>query len=177
LRGERGRDTVRPVNATPLTVAAADVRSEGASSLIAALSRELSERYDLSDDGSGHFKPDDMLVPRAVFLIGTAAGRPVACGALRPMEEDVAEIKRMFVAPEWRRRGYSKTILGELERRAVKLGYRRVRLETGIRQPEAIGLYERSGYRRIPNFGIYAGSAVSVCFEKSLSGRPPAPAG
>src|SRR6185503_16299650 len=96
-------------------------------------------------------------------------GNPVACGAFRPLEGNVAEIKRMFVVPDHRGRGYSKAILRELERLARENGYTTVRLETGDRQPEAIGLYQRSGYHRIPNFGIYVEDQRSVCFEKQLS--------
>ena len=76
----------------------------------------------------------------------------------------------MFVLEEWRGRGYSRVVLGELERRAREMGYRAVRLETGLNQPEAIGLYERSGYHRIPVYGAYAGDPRSVCFEKSFGG-------
>jgi GNAT superfamily N-acetyltransferase len=92
----------------------------------------------------------------------------VACGAFRPLEGEVCEIKRMFVAPDCRGRGYSRLVLAELERLAVGWGYTTARLETGDRQPEAIGLYEGAGYRRIPPYGIYVGSERSVCFEKQL---------
>jgi len=92
----------------------------------------------------------------------------VACGALRPLGLEVAEIKRMYVAPGHRGRGHSKRILARLEQMAWEMEFRRVRLETGVRQPEAIALYERSGYVRIPNFGIYRGRAESVCFENTL---------
>ncbi len=71
----------------------------------------------------------------------------------------------MFVIPDCRGRGFSKLILAELEHRAARDGYRLLRLETGDRQPEAIKLYERCGYRRIANFGIYVDSARSVCFR------------
>ena len=75
----------------------------------------------------------------------------------------------MYVRPQYRGRGYAKAILAELERLAWEQGYTSIRLETGSRQPEAIGLYERSGYSRIPIFGIYVKSGWSewsVCFEK-----------
>jgi putative acetyltransferase len=146
----------------------ADPSSPEAAGLIGALSRELAKRYDFKDDGSGNFKPQDASVPRSEFLVGVVDGRPVACGALRPMDEFAAEIKRMYVVPEQRGRGLSKLVLAELERRAAAIGYRAVRLETGTRQPEAIALYERAGYRRIPNFGIYADNPLSVCYEKEL---------
>jgi putative acetyltransferase len=152
-----------------IEIAVADPRSPEAIGLIRALSEELARRYDYMDDGSGNFKPEDVLAPRSAFIIGFIDGRGVACGAFRPLEEDIAEIKRMFVLPDFRGRGYSRAILSELERLARQSGYNVARLETGDRQPEAIHLYERSGYHRIPNFGIYAGSQRSVCFEKRFS--------
>ena len=150
----------------------ADPRSAAAAQLIGALSRELASRYDFSDDGSGNFNPEDAAGPRSEFLVGFVEGRPVACGAYRPMDERAAEIKRMYVIPEQRGRGLSKFVLAELERRAARMGYRVARLETGTKQPEAIALYEGSGYRRIPNFGIYVGNPLSVCFEKDLTPGP-----
>ena len=69
--------------------------------------------YDGQLDGTGDFKPEDVLVPRGCFLIGRAAGRAVACGAFRSLRGDVAEIKRMFVVPDCRGRGYSKAILAK----------------------------------------------------------------
>jgi GNAT superfamily N-acetyltransferase len=149
-----------------------DPRSPEAAALIGALSRELAERYDFSDDGAGNFKPEDAAVPRSLFLVGFLEGRPVACGAFRPMDDGAAEIKRMFVLPALRGRGLSKILLAELEHRATQMGYEIARLETGTRQPEAIALYAGVGYRRIANYGIYAGNAESVCFEKVLSPRP-----
>ncbi len=159
-----------PKSGHPLIeITAVDPRIPEALALIRALSEELAQRYDHVDDGSGHFSPEDAaLSPRSVFLIGRVGGRAVACGAFRPLEDDVAEIKRMFVDPECRGRGYSKAILTELERLARKDGYIAVRLETAERQPEAIRLYQRSGYQRISNFGIYVSSKRSLCFEKRL---------
>jgi SAM-dependent methyltransferase/GNAT superfamily N-acetyltransferase len=154
-----------------LAITAVDPRSAEAVELVRALSDELAQRYDFTDDGAGNFKPEDVLVPRSAFVLGRAGVRAVACGALRPLEGDVCEIKRMFVVPDCRGRGYSRAILAELERLAASMGYTTARLETANRQPEAIGLYERAGYRRIANFGIYVNSERSVCFEKQLGAR------
>lgn len=152
-----------------LEIMPVDPRSPEASELIRELSEEIARRYDYIADGSGLFKAEDVLVERSAFVIGYAEGRAVACGALRPLEDTVAEIKRMYVRPQYRGCGYSKAILAELERLAWEKGYTSIRLETGSRQLEAIGLYERSGYSRIPTFGIYVESGWSewsVCFEK-----------
>ena len=82
---------------------------------------------------------------------------PVACGAFKPFDDDTVEIKRMFVKTDLRGRGIAVQILDELECWALELNYRRAILETGFNQPEAIRLYEKTGFRRIPNFGQYAG--------------------
>ncbi len=101
-------------------------------------------------------------------LVAYADDKPVACGAIKEFTSTAMEIKRMFTLPEWRGKGLASQILAELEQWIKELGYPTCVLETGIRQPEAIALYQKSGYRRIPNYGQYAGVDVSVCFEKKL---------
>lgn len=150
-----------------LDITAEEPHSPDAALLIAALSAELDARY--HDGGGGKFRPEDCLLPRSVFIVGREGGRPVACGALRSLDAETAEVKRMFVHPDARRRGLARLILADLERRAREFGYTRVRLETGIYQTEAIALYHRCGYTRIAPFGEWAGNPLSVCFEKILS--------
>ena len=75
----------------------------------------------------------------------------------------------MFVLPEFRNKGLASMVLSALENWAKELGYQTCVLETGKKQPEAIALYEKAGYRQIPNYGQYAGIENSVCFEKKLS--------
>ena len=155
-----------------IRISVEDPTSPDASELIRLLSAELAVRYDFADDGSALFSAADVQVPRAAFLVLRLDGRPVGCGALKPMEEegfeDAAEIKRMYVAPEVRGRRLAAVILRELEQLAREFGYARVVLETGDRNPEAIRLYERSGYQHIPPYGPYIGSARSVCFARNL---------
>lgn len=155
------------VGQSSFQLALADPTSDEAQRLIAELTRELAALYP-EEDGSGNFKPDDVTVPGSGFVIGRIGEEAVACGAFRPMEPGIVEFKRMYVAPAHRGRGYSKRMLEELERLAREAGYRQVRLETGVRQPAAIRLYDGAGYRRIPCYGIYAGCERSVCFEKDL---------
>ena len=81
---------------------------------------------------------------------------------------DAMEIKRMYVPPEKRGSGIASKVLSELERWAGELSSLRCVLETGKKQPEAIALYTKSGYTRIPNYGQYIGKDNSVCFEKML---------
>lgn len=93
---------------------------------------------------------------------------PVGCGAIKEYDHETMEIKRMFVTPEHRGNGVATAVLQELEKWAKELGYKKCILETGERQPEAIGLYAKNQYRRIPNFGQYANVMTSVCFLKEL---------
>jgi hypothetical protein len=95
----------RPVMAESFEIVAEDACSADAARLIAELSAELARRYDCVDDGPGHFRPEDVAVPRSVFLVGRLGGRAVACGAVRPLEGDVGEVKRMYVEPAARGRG------------------------------------------------------------------------
>lgn len=95
-------------------------------------------------------------------------GEPVGCGAIKEYGANTMEIKRMYVLPEIRKKGVASTILSELENWAIELSYAKCILETGKRQPEAIGLYKKNGYRLIPNYGQYAEVENSLCFEKEI---------
>lgn len=97
-----------------------------------------------------------------------ADGQAVGCGAFKEYAPQVAEIKRMFVLPTQRGRGIAQQVLTTLERWAQAEGYASCILETGEKQPEAIRLYQKSGYTRIPNYGQYADVPQSWCFEKRL---------
>jgi uncharacterized damage-inducible protein DinB/GNAT superfamily N-acetyltransferase len=120
------------------------------------------------------FDPQEVAGSDGGFLMVRVNGEAVGCGAIRILAPGVAEVKRMFVAPAFRRRGLARRILSELESLAQQLGYRMIRLETGTRQPEAIALYESADYVRIPRYGEYANDPFSVCFEKHLDATPAA---
>jgi len=94
---------------------------------------------------------------------------PVGCGAIKEYSPDTMEVKRMYVLVNRRGQGIASTILQELEQWAADLHYKKCLLETGKRQPEAIELYKKNGYKIIPNFGQYENVANSVCFEKLLT--------
>ena len=93
---------------------------------------------------------------------------PVGCGAIKEFAADSMEVKRMFTSPEGRKKGVATTVLSALEQWAGELGYKKCVLETGIRQADAISLYQKCGYQSIPNYGQYIGVDNSVCFEKEL---------
>jgi GNAT superfamily N-acetyltransferase len=143
------------------TSADADFRA-----LVALLDRELGERYGAAQEFYAQFNQLNT-IPYA--LVAFRDGIAVGCGAIRPYSDDAVEIKRMFVLPEQRGQGIAAAVLATLEGWAAELGFRRCILETGDKQPEAIHLYQKSGYRTIPNFGQYADDESSVCMEKIVS--------
>ena len=94
--------------------------------------------------------------------------KPIGCGAIKKYSEDAMEVKRMYVPVSHRGKGIASRVLMELEKWGREMKYEKFILETGKRQPEAIGLYKKSGYAIIPNFGQYQNIENSVCFEKNL---------
>ncbi|HEY1024004.1 MAG TPA: GNAT family N-acetyltransferase [Sphingobacteriaceae bacterium] len=95
-------------------------------------------------------------------------GRAVACGAIKHYADQTAEVKRMFVLPEFRGNGIAGFVLRDLEKWAAELDYSECILETGKKQPEAIRLYQKCGYELIPNYGQYAGVENSVCMKRAV---------
>ena len=95
---------------------------------------------------------------------------PISCGAIREYSSTTMEVKRMYTIPGHRGQGLATKVLNELEKWASELSYQKCILETGLRQPDAIRLYDKNGYSRIPNYGKYAGMVNSVCFEKEITG-------
>jgi GNAT superfamily N-acetyltransferase len=143
------------------------------------LLRELNERYadiDLpdgptDDDYLAEVTPDMVRRPTGTFLVAWWDDEPAGCGALKPLDHDpaIGEIKRMYTLPATRRRGISRALLARLEEIAAELGFARVQLETGTAQPEAVRLYETTGWHRIVPYGHYKDSSESVCFAKDLA--------
>jgi GNAT superfamily N-acetyltransferase len=134
--------------------------------LIADLQQEFVVRYGGPDETP--VDPDEFAPPRGAFLVARAGGEPVGCGGWRLVEPGLGEVKRMYVVPAARGQGLSRALLAALEDSARGAGVTRLRLETGDRQPEAVRLYETSGYRPIPRFGYYAEHDTSLCFAKDL---------
>jgi putative acetyltransferase len=146
------------------------IRTNGANAdfraLVVLLDAELWGRYpDLMHlYVAGNMVDDDVRVVLA-YLDGVAIG----CACLREFSGDSIELKRMFVRPEYRGRGAAKAILVELGAWAGELGFSRIILETGKRQPEAIALYEKTGFTRIETYGDYdKNDEESVCMGKAL---------
>lgn len=102
------------------------------------------------------------------YVVYDYENKPVACGALKQHDSLTAEIKRMFVINDHRGKGISKLVLSHLENLAAKLNYKRIVLETGTKQPEAISLYKKFGYTPIICYGKYSDDEESRCFEKMI---------
>lgn len=155
-----------------------DIREEPydspiAQRLIAAVQAEYVVRYGGPDEAP--IDANQFVPPDGLFLVGYLGTEPVATGGLRRHEDGAdgggateVELKRMYVIPEARGKGLSRVMLAELEDRARRMGASRIVLETGNRQPEAVSLYESSGYTRIEGFGFYACAPLSLSFEKKL---------
>ena len=134
--------------------------------LVKLLDAELAVR-----DGEDHSFYDqfNQLDTIKNVVLGYENGQAIACGAIKKYDDQAMEVKRMYSLPGARGHGVATVLLEALETWALELGFSQCILETGIKQPEAIRLYEKNGYHRIPNYGQYAGVETSLCFEKQLS--------
>jgi putative acetyltransferase len=133
--------------------------------LVKFLDADLAER-----DGTDHafYAQFNKIAKIKHVVVAYENGKPMGCGALKEYDPGTAEIKRMYTPPDRRGKGIASIVLAELEIWAKELSYTKCILETGKRQPEAIGLYKKNGYRSIPNFGQYIGIENSLCFEKEI---------
>ena len=115
------------------------------------------------------FSVEKLITENVTFFLlrddGTAAG----CGGIKVFGTEYGELKRMYVRPHFRGRGFGKLLLNHLTDHARALGVRMLRLETGIHQREAVALYEHTGFQRIPPFGAYKEDPLSRCYEKQMS--------
>jgi GNAT superfamily N-acetyltransferase len=134
--------------------------------LIAELDAELNERY--PGESTNGVEADSFDAAGGCFLVARFGTATAGCGAFRALGRDTVEIKRMYVRPGLRDRRVAGALLVALEQEARRRGYSRAILETGTRQPEAIALCQRHGYRPIECFGVYVGNPFSVCLAKSL---------
>lgn len=139
-----------------------------AQQLIALLMDDLRQRY--GDADGTPVVPVEFDPPDGGFFIAYAGAQPVGCGAWRSWagSEEVAEVKRVFVSHAGRRMGLARRIMSTIEQDAKAHGRRRIILETGTAQPEAIALYEALGYERIEPFGYYKNEPGVRCFGKDL---------
>lgn len=133
--------------------------------LVKELDKDLAERDGKERDFYNRFNKLDKIKNVIVVYEGDI---PAGCGAVKKYSYDTMEVKRMFTLPQFRSRGIASLVLAELEKWAMELGYTKCILETGKRQPEAIALYKKSGYKIIPNYDQYINISNSVCFLKTI---------
>ena len=153
---------------TAVTIERVDILSTMAQTLIEALNDELSKAY--PEEGACHFRldPQEVTDGNGAFMVAFRAAKSVGCGAIRRIDPDTGELKRMYVIPEERGRGVGRAILGALETEAQRLRLTRLVLETGVRQDQARRLYQQAGYLPIDRYGEYANSPLSICLAKQL---------
>lgn len=149
-----------------LTLVRTNSESQDFVKLVKLLDADLATRDGAEHSFYSQFNKIDQIRSVVVAYENSIA---VGCGAIKEFSPDTVEVKRMFVDPRTRNLGIATKILMELEKWAKELRYKRCILETGKRQPEAIALYTRCGYRVTANYGQYAGVENSLCFEKVLS--------
>jgi GNAT superfamily N-acetyltransferase len=151
-----------------LVIRREDIHAPVIARLFDALNAELSELY--TEEGANHFElaADEVQEGAGALLVAWMGEEAVGCSAIRRLDSHTAELKRMYVVPGARGRGVAFELLRATEAEARKLSVKRLVLETGERQPEAIALAEKVGYVRIAPFGEYIGSPLSVCMGRTL---------
>ena len=162
------------MTAETIIVARADLTAGVSQRLIVSLNAELRGLY--PEEGANHFQlgAEQVAPGRGAFLVVYQGAEAVGCGALRLIDPETAEIKRMYVSPAVRGQGLGRRLVAALEAEARGLGVRRLVLETGIRQTAAMALYRATGFSPIPLFGEYClSSETSVCLGKDLVDHEP----
>lgn len=152
---------------TPITFRRTFADEPVALELIAELDAGFLEFY--SPEHMFGLHPNEERDPALHFFVIQQGEMALGCGALRVLDKETAELKRMYVRPAFRGRGIARQLIRHLEHTAKHLGISCMRLETGPGQVEALALYGSEGYAGIPPYGEYADSPVSVCMEKQLT--------
>ena len=135
--------------------------------LLGAFTDEISDLYPGWTPAKGpSAHPSEFLPPTGLFVIAYQADLAIGCGGFKQLATKIAEIKRIYVRPECRGDGVARRVLEHLEQSARELGYDAVRLDTGDRQPEALALFERTGYQQVPDYN--GNPFASYWFEKKL---------
>lgn len=153
---------------TDVTIREVDPQGKDALALLRDAAMEARELYPEIYRSGAPWPTNSATPARGTYLIAYLDGKPLACGALRPLDESGVEARRIFVVKHARRRGLGRTILRALEAAAGRFGYTFMRLETGNRQLSAMALYTSYGFARIEPFGEYVADPTSVCYEKAV---------
>ena len=145
------------------------VRTDSENADFIELVRHL-DVYQAEKDGKDHafYAQFNKIANLKFVVVAYQNEKPMGCGAIKEYNSNTMEVKRMYVTPEGRGKGIATTILTELENWATELSVTKCILETGKRQPAAIGLYQKNGYSLIPKYGQYTNVENSLCFEKEI---------
>jgi GNAT superfamily N-acetyltransferase len=135
--------------------------------LIAELEGHLDPLY--PRESRHGYSVEKLLQERVAFFVMREAGEPAGCGGVQLLGTEYGELKRMWVRPQFRGLGFGKLMLNHLAHYARQRGVGLLRLETGIHQKEAIGLYERFGFKCVPPFGEYKEDPLSIFYEKQIA--------
>lgn len=147
-----------------IKIVESDINDISAQQLIGLLDEHL--RKVTGRDGTAHFKSADVSNDKSVFLMAYVDGKPFGCGALRRLDDNTAEVKRMFAKPN--EMGIGSKILKELENKAKAYGFSKIHLETGKENTGAVNFYRRNGYSICDNYGPYVAYDNAVCFVKEI---------
>ncbi|QDW18768.1 GNAT family N-acetyltransferase [Flavobacterium sp. KBS0721] len=136
---------------------------------VLVITEELSENLYLrfGSDGKNSFQDWENENSKFVFVVAEINSEIVGCGAIRPIDQNIGEVKRMYAKYPGKKIG--QTILGFLENEAVNLGYTNLVLETRVKNESAVQFYQKQGYKVIPNYGKYIDRPEAICLEKSLN--------
>jgi len=173
---EEGESLISMSSHSNVAIAPEPATSTAAQYCLGEYYRELGERFERGFDPELSIVPslDEFAPPRGIFLVMRLHGEAVGCGGLKPIADDAAYLKRMWIAPEARGLGLARRLLGALEEQAGLLGYSVVRLETNKTLVEALQLYRSSGYCEVPPFNDepYAHHWFEKALHPGLDGRP-----
>lgn len=135
--------------------------------IVDELSQNLLKRF--GSDGRNSFTDWEYDNSKYIFVVAELNSEIVGCGAIRPISEEIGEVKRMY--SKYQRKNIGQTILAFLEQQAIEMGYAKLVLETRTKNEEACAFYRKAGYKTIPNYGKYVNNPEAICFGKLLIHR------
>lgn len=159
-----------------MRIANIDPMGDIATSLLSDAAAEVRPLYTQAPVELLGVPTNEPLRARDLYVGAFLGASPVGCGALREFDRVTAELRRMYVRPEHRRKHVGHTILAHLIASARELGYERLVLETGDKQRPAVAFYESHGFTRIKPFGEHVDDGTSLCYELHIGDARPRPA-
>ncbi len=158
---------MEPINSNTITIARTLPTTLTARALIAELESAL-DHADYPPESQYGYSVEKLITEGVAFFVIWVDGEPAGCGGIQFFDGEYGELKRMYVRSSYRGSGLGKLLLQHLEDYALQHGIGIIRLETGIYQQEALGLYKRMGFQQITAFGDYQESPYNVFYEKQI---------